>query len=126
MGKWSGATSASGWSGGRRTTRTWSSVSSQATAWFWWPQPAILPMCVIRRLDAVLEPTRQAVLDTKKMLDNAGITEQRTALCAALSLNILPMTLSKAVERLITCCAGHPTMAQRELRSTPSMPFQVP
>ena len=43
----------------------------------------ILPMCVLRRLDAVLEPTKQAVLDTKKMLDDAGITEQREALCAA-------------------------------------------
>ena len=31
----------------------------------------ILPMCVIRRLDAVLEPTKKAVLDTKKMLDEA-------------------------------------------------------
>ena len=39
----------------------------------------ILPMCVLRRLDAVLEPTKQAVLDTKKMLDDAGITEQRAA-----------------------------------------------
>jgi type I restriction enzyme M protein len=43
----------------------------------------ILPMCVIRRMDAVLEPTKQAVLDTKKMLDEAGITEQRSALCEA-------------------------------------------
>ena len=43
----------------------------------------ILPMCVLRRMDAVLEPTKQAVLDTKKMLDDAGITEQRAALCAA-------------------------------------------
>lgn len=43
----------------------------------------ILPMCVIRRMDAVLEPTKQNVLDTKKMLDEAGITEQRAALCEA-------------------------------------------
>ena len=43
----------------------------------------ILPMCVLRRLDAVLEPTKKAVLDTKKMLDAAGITEQRAALCQA-------------------------------------------
>ncbi len=43
----------------------------------------ILPMCVIRRMDAVLEPTKQAVLDIKKMLDDAGITEQRAALCEA-------------------------------------------
>ena len=41
----------------------------------------ILPMCVIRRMDAVLEPTKQAVLDTKKMLDEAGITEQKAVLC---------------------------------------------
>ena len=43
----------------------------------------ILPMCVIRRMDAVLEPTKQAVLDTKKMLDGARITEQRAALAEA-------------------------------------------
>src|SRR5882762_4719100 len=43
----------------------------------------ILPMCVIRRMDAVLEPTKQHVLTTKKMLDEARITEQRAALCDA-------------------------------------------
>lgn len=43
----------------------------------------ILPMCVLRRLDAVLEPTKQAVLDTRKMLDEARITEQRDALAGA-------------------------------------------
>ena len=43
----------------------------------------ILPMFVIRRMDAVLEPTKQAVRDTKKMLDEACITEQRAALCEA-------------------------------------------
>ncbi len=40
----------------------------------------ILPMTVIRRLDAVLESTKQAVLDMKKMLDAAGITNQDAAL----------------------------------------------
>ena len=30
----------------------------------------ILPMCVLRRLDAVLEPTKKTVLETKKMLDD--------------------------------------------------------
>jgi type I restriction enzyme M protein len=40
----------------------------------------ILPMCVLRRMDAVLEPTKQAVLDSKRMLDDAGITEQQAAL----------------------------------------------
>lgn len=43
----------------------------------------ILPMTVIRRLDAVLEPTKQAVLDMKKLLDSAGVTDQRQALCKA-------------------------------------------
>lgn len=43
----------------------------------------ILPMCVIRRVDSVLEPTKEKVLGTKKMLDEAGITEQRAALCDA-------------------------------------------
>ncbi|NRF72258.1 SAM-dependent DNA methyltransferase [Aquincola sp. S2] len=43
----------------------------------------ILPMCVLRRMDAVLEPTKQAVLDTKQMLDDARITEQRAALAGA-------------------------------------------
>jgi type I restriction enzyme M protein len=43
----------------------------------------ILPMCVIRRMDAVLEPTKKAVLDSKKMLDKDGFTEQRATLCDA-------------------------------------------
>jgi len=43
----------------------------------------ILPMCALRRLDAVLEPTKKAVLETKEMLDHAGITEQNVALCDA-------------------------------------------
>ena len=36
----------------------------------------ILPMTVIRRLDAVLEGTKPQVLDMKKTLDAAGITNQ--------------------------------------------------
>ena len=43
----------------------------------------ILPMCVIRRLDAVLEPTKVQVLETQRLLDQAQITEQRAALCDA-------------------------------------------
>jgi len=43
----------------------------------------ILPLCVIRRMDAVLEPTKQQVLDLKQILDEAQITEQRAALCDA-------------------------------------------
>ncbi len=43
----------------------------------------ILPMIVLRRFDAVLEPSKQAVLTMKKQLDDAGITDQDEALCAA-------------------------------------------
>ena len=40
----------------------------------------ILPMTVLRRLDAVLEDTNQAVLDMKASLDKAGVIEQDPAL----------------------------------------------
>ena len=40
----------------------------------------ILPMTVIRRLDAVLEPTKDEVFAAKKRLDDAGITNQDQAL----------------------------------------------
>ncbi|HII93542.1 MAG TPA: hypothetical protein HA262_15685, partial [Methanosarcina sp.] len=36
----------------------------------------ILPMTVLRRLDAVLEPTKQSVLDMKAALDRADIKNQ--------------------------------------------------
>ena len=40
----------------------------------------ILPMTVLRRLDSLLEPTKQAVLDMKASLDKAGIIHQDQAL----------------------------------------------
>lgn len=43
----------------------------------------ILPMTVIRRLDAVLEETKHAVLDMKATLDKAGIANQIAGLCQA-------------------------------------------
>jgi len=56
----------------------------------------ILPMTVIRRLDAVLEPTKPAVLEMKKTLDGAGITDQRQGLIKAAGqafYNTSPFTL---------------------------------
>ncbi len=56
----------------------------------------ILPMTVIRRLDAVLEPTKQATLDMKARLDKAGITNQEAALRQAAGQafhNASPFTL---------------------------------
>ena len=43
----------------------------------------ILPMTVIRRLDALLEPTKAAVLQMKAQLDAAKIANQWPALCNA-------------------------------------------
>jgi len=40
----------------------------------------ILPMTVLRRLDAVLEPTKKAVLEMQDSLDKAGIVHQDAAL----------------------------------------------
>ena len=40
----------------------------------------ILPMTVLRRLDAVLEDSKQAVLDMKASLDKVGVIEQAPAL----------------------------------------------
>jgi len=43
----------------------------------------ILPMTVIRRLDAVLEPTKDNVIKMKKQLDKSKIANQHPALCQA-------------------------------------------
>ncbi len=43
----------------------------------------ILPMTVIRRLDAMLEGSKATVLEMKKKMDAAGITNQWPALCNA-------------------------------------------
>ena len=45
----------------------------------------ILPMTVLRRLDAVLEGSKQAVLDMRTTLDEAGVVEQDPALRQAAS-----------------------------------------
>ena len=43
----------------------------------------ILPMTVIRRIDALLEATKQDVLKMKEQLDKAKVTNQHPALCQA-------------------------------------------
>ena len=40
----------------------------------------ILPMTVLRRLDAVLEPTKRAVIDMTATLEATGVTNQDAAL----------------------------------------------
>ena len=56
----------------------------------------ILPMTVIRRLDGMLEDTKQTVLDMNQLLDNAGIVNKEAALREAAGqafYNISPFTL---------------------------------
>jgi len=56
----------------------------------------ILPMTVIRRLDALLESSKEKVLGMKKQLDGAGIANQHAALCQSAGeafYNVSPFTL---------------------------------
>jgi hypothetical protein len=56
----------------------------------------ILPFTVLRRLDAVLEPTKQKVLELKRLLDKAKIVEQDESLRGAAGQafwNTSPFTL---------------------------------
>lgn len=56
----------------------------------------ILPMTVIRRLDALLEPTKKEVLDMKKQLDKSKVVNQDAALCQCAGqafYNASPFTL---------------------------------
>lgn len=62
----------------------------------------ILPMTVIRRLDSVLEDTKESVLQMKKTLDAAGILNQNDALCNAAGqafCNSSPFTLKDLKSR---------------------------
>ncbi|CUS01883.1 N-6 DNA Methylase [Candidatus Promineifilum breve] len=65
----------------------------------------ILPMTVIRRLDAVLEPTKDAVRSMKTQLDTAGVTNQEAALRHAAGqafYNASPFTLKDLKSRART------------------------
>ncbi len=62
----------------------------------------ILPMIVLRRLDAVLEDNKQSVLEMKALLDKAGLVEQDTPLRAAAGqafYNTSPFTLHDLLVR---------------------------
>ena len=52
-------------------------------------------MVVIRRLDAVLEPTKEAVLTMKKQLDAAKIANQEAALCPAVKAPVCAVHLGE-------------------------------
>ena len=62
----------------------------------------ILPMTVIRRLDAMLEDTKADVLKMKDTMDKAGITNQWPALCNAADqafCNVSPFLLKDLTSR---------------------------
>ena len=61
----------------------------------------ILPMTVIRRLDALLEPTKDAVLRMKEHLDRAKVANQDAALCKEARqafYNASPFTLRRLLD----------------------------
>jgi type I restriction enzyme M protein len=61
----------------------------------------ILPMTVIRRLDSLLEPTKDAVLEMKRRLDAAGVTNQDRPLAREAGeafYNTSPFTLRRLLD----------------------------
>lgn len=71
----------------------------------------ILPMTVIRRLDALLEPTKDAVLRMKERLDRAKVANQDAALAKAAGqafYNASPFTLRRLLDKLLEKILGGP------------------
>ena len=63
----------------------------------------ILPFTVLRRLDSVLEPTRDAVIEMKKTLDDAGIANQDGPLRSAAQQDFYN---TSAHAKRLTCTAN--------------------
>ena len=61
----------------------------------------ILPMTVLRRLDAVLEPTKAALLEMKASLDKEKITNQDGALRSASGEAFYILALEQETEGLL-------------------------
>ena len=83
----------------------------------------ILPMTVLRRLDAVLEPTKQDVLTMKANLDKAGITNQDAALRQASGqafYNTSTFTVVNARHRMLY--GLHPSTISAEVGGTKRIP----
>ncbi len=72
----------------------------------------ILPMTVIRRLDAVLEPTKQAVLDMKAALDKARIVQPGRGAPAGRGTGVLQHLASSR------CATSGPAPASSSSRPT--------
>jgi type I restriction-modification system DNA methylase subunit len=67
----------------------------------------ILPMTVLRRLDAVLEPTKAAVLEMKAALDTGGIVKIKTTPFAP------PLARLFTTPRLFSCAILNPARPSR-------------
>ena len=83
----------------------------------------ILPMTVIRRLDAVLEPTKEAVLRMKAQLDDAGITNQDQALrqiAGEAFYNTSPFRLRDLTSRGQSTAVASPTSRRTSTASRPT------
>lgn len=65
----------------------------------------ILRMTVLRRLDAVLEPTKQAVLDMKASLDKAKVVHQDPALNSNIFSIRLGMRFLYCFASAVSCSA---------------------
>lgn len=61
----------------------------------------ILPMTVLRRLDAVLEPTKQAVLEMKAALDSIGVVDRKTAFRRACREAFFPSVIPRDAVKLM-------------------------
>ena len=89
----------------------------------------ILPMTVIRRLDAVLEPTKRDVLEMKERLDAAGIANQDACAQAGRGqsfYNTSPFTLRDLrAERVSSSCGRFRGVPRRLLPERPGHPRQV-
>jgi len=72
----------------------------------------ILPMTVIRRLDAVLEETKQDVLEMNERLDKAGVSNKEVALCQAAGPNANHAFYNNSPFNLRDLRQGRPTLQQ--------------
>jgi type I restriction enzyme M protein len=83
----------------------------------------ILPFTVLRRLDAVLESTKEAVLERKKFLDTHKVAEQDGALRMAAGQPLPRFTLlRKTANRGETTSACKPSLCGLRLRQWTSEP----
>ena len=83
----------------------------------------ILPMTVLRRLDAVLEDSKQAVLGMKATLDAAGIVEQDSALRQAAGqafYNTSPIHPARSAEPAPAASNSPPTSKPISTASRPT------